>query len=66
MHHALARRERALRLDTESRYGKQLLPSHALWPWLVRRVSWLTARFHVRSTGRAAYRDVFDVDDKTA
>eukprot|EP00969_Alexandrium_andersonii_P339828 15021909-Alexandrium_andersonii.AAC.1 len=65
-HLTLAGQERTMRLEVESIYGKQLLPSHVLWPWLVRHASWLVARFHVRSNGRTAYRDVHDVDYKSA
>jgi hypothetical protein len=51
---------RTLRSQMESMYaGLTLDPTHGMWPWMIRHVAFLIARYHVKANGRTAYSDQF-------
>jgi hypothetical protein len=53
---------RTLRFDLEERAGLTLLPTSAVWPWLVRHAAWSLARYAVKANGRTAFQDAFATD----
>ena len=51
---------KVLRLDFEKRTGTDLLANSCLWPWLIRHVGWLDARFPVKTNGATPYQDAYE------
>ena len=51
---------KVLRLDFEKRTGTDLLANSCLWPWLIRHVGWLDARFPVKTNGATPHQDAYE------
>ena len=54
-HQSLHAQARTLRLHVHNKYGTVLLSTHAVFPWLIRRASWLLSRYLVHSDGLTSY-----------
>ena len=51
-----------MRFDMTARYGCPITAQQIIWPWLGRHAGWLRARYHMRTGGATAHKNVFDVE----
>ena len=50
---------RTMRADLELRFGRQILPDHPIFAWMVRHACWLLERFHLRAGGTTQFSEAF-------
>ena len=56
----IRKQARTLRLAIEDAYRVQITPASVLWPWAMRHVAWLAARYSVRANGKTSYSEIVD------